>query len=168
MLFILIVLDAATIIAAHKEYGEEKNLEYIGILAAIFLLALLPTTVALFYQATIFNEKPWLELSPDGVTYIHQHWFVPLHAVTRIRELYIGRGPINSLRLKFIVLYTDELHHTKNPSASGNTLHKPTRVFPKRDVCIMLDGYEISRKKVECMIRAYAEAHAAPATKDWD
>ncbi|MCK7615466.1 hypothetical protein [Roseibium sediminicola] len=163
---IVIAMTFGMILATYNEYIEGKIFEDKGILAISVTIFLLIVVLVTLYQLTNFNEKPWLELSPDEVTYVHQHWFVPWHAVTRIRELYVGRGPVNALRSKFIVLYTDELHHTKNPSASGNTLHQPTKVFTKRDVSIMLDGYKISRKQVERMIRAYAEAHAARATKD--
>ncbi|ASP33462.1 hypothetical protein CHH27_09560 [Labrenzia sp. VG12] len=146
------------LLATYNEYVEGKIFEDKGILAISVTIFLLVLVLVTLYQLTNFNDKPWLELSPDGITYVHQHWFVPWHAVTRIRVLYLAR-----VSTKYLVLYTDELHYTKNPSASGNTLRKPTKVFPKRDICILLDGYKSSRKQVERMIRAYAKAHGAPA-----
>lgn len=160
---IVLAVTLGMLFATYNEYIEGNILEDKGIIAISATIFLLIVVLGMFYQLAIFNDKPWLELSPEGVTYVHQHWFVPWHAVTRIRVLYIARG-----RLKHLVLYTDELHYTKNPSSVGNTLRSPTKVFTKRDVAIMLYGYKLSRKEVERMIRAYAKAHGAPATSDWD
>lgn len=157
---IVIAVTFGMILATYNEYIEGKIFEDKGILAISVTIFLLILVLVTLYQLTIFNDKPWLELSPDGVTYGLQHWFVPWHAVTRIRVLYIARGS-----LKHLVLYTDELHYTKNPSLSRNPLRKPTKVFTKRDVAIMLYGYKLSGKQVERMIRAYARAHGAPAVE---
>lgn len=157
--------------AAHNEFIQGNIFEAKGLVAILFLLIFLPVTLAMFYHATIFNDKPWLEIGPEGFTYVHSYWFVPWHAVTRIEVIIAGRYRFSFpsfLNTKFAVFDFEDSYYNENPKVFANKPGESAKFIESGDFCILLDGYKTPRDQIEQMIRAYAKAHGAPAAKDWD
>lgn len=164
-LLILLFVEIIFLNVIYKKFNEGKLFEVSGIFLIATSIIFLIFISGYIYRFSNFNNKPLLELTPEGIYY--ERSFMPWHAVRGIRTPISAHFVAPFGGYMYALLDVDELHHLP-PSALGDTSREPRKVFNKRDLCIMLSGYKLSRKEVECMIRAYAKAHGAPATKDWD
>ncbi|ASP33463.1 hypothetical protein [Labrenzia sp. VG12] len=106
---ILLFVEIIFFKVIYKEFNEGKIFEFSGIFLIASSIIFLILISGYIYRFSNFNNKPLLELTPEGIYY--ERSFMPWHAVARIRTPISAHFVAPFGGYIYALLDVDELHH---------------------------------------------------------